>query len=284
LRQVKISPVIQAQPIIFNLLGDYVYPFGDRVWTSGLLDALRVVEVGERAARSALSRMKQNGWLRSHRDGRRSAYTLTAKMKTLLEEGTRRLFGPRPRDWDGCWNLVVYSLPQELRTVRRLLRTRLSWLGYGMLLPGTMVAAFPRREEITALIRELQVEPYVHFFSSASLETAGGYEVISRCWDLQELDRRYTRFVDRYRPSYKAFTSRKGQGGDIPHEESFIHRLWITYEYSSFPQEDPNLPPELLPPAWSGAQAAELLMGYRALLKEAAEGYVRSIMQVETVS
>ena len=279
----KISSIIQAQPIIFNLLGDYVYPFGDRVWTSGLLDALQVVEVGERAARSALSRIKQSGWLSSHRDGRRSAYCLTAKTKALLEEGTRRLFGPRPQDWDGCWHLVVYSLPQELRTLRRLLRTRLSWLGYGMLLPGTMVAAFPRREEVTALFRELQVESYVHFFSSSTLETAGGQEVVSRCWGLPELDRRYTRFVDRYRPSYAAFKRRKRQAGDLPHEESFIHRLWITYEYSSFPREDPNLPPELLPPGWSGTQAAELLMDYRSLLKEAAEGYARSTMHVETV-
>ncbi len=280
----QIYPTIRAQPIIFNLLGDYVYPFGDRVWTSGLLDALQVVEVGERAARSALSRMKQNGWLSSHRAGRRSAYTLTAKTKALLEEGTRRLFGPRPQDWDGCWHLVVYSLPQEHRTLRRHLRTRLSWLGYGMLLPGTMVAAFPRREEVTALFRELQVEPYVHFFSSSTLETAGGQEVVSRCWDLPELDRRYTRFVDRYRGSHAAFRRGKGQTGNLPLEESFIHRLLITYEFSSFPREDPNLPPELLPAGWSGAQAAELLIDYRALLKEAAESYARSTMQVETVS
>lgn len=273
---------IQAQPIIFNLLGDYVYPFGDRVWTSGLLDVLRVLKVGERAARSALSRMKQNDWLSSHRNGRRSVYTLTAKTKALLEEGTRRLFGPRPQDWDGGWNLVVYSLPQELRKLRRLLRTRLSWLGYGMLLPGTMVAAFPRREEVRALFQELQVEPYVHLFRSAALETAGGQEVVSRCWDLPELDHRYTRFVNRYWPSYEAFRRRKEKAGDLPHEDSFIHRFWITYDYSSFPREDPNLPAELLPPAWSGAQAAELLMDYRALLKDAAEDYARSAMRVET--
>jgi phenylacetic acid degradation operon negative regulatory protein len=279
----KPARIIQAQPIIFNLLGDYVYPFGDRVWTSSLLDVLRVLEVGERAARSALSRMKQSGWLSSHRNGRRSAYSLTAQTKVLLEEGTHRLFGPRPQDWDGCWHLVVYSLPQEHRKLRRHLRTRLSWLGYGMLQPGTMVAAFPRREEVIALIRELQVEPYVHFFSSSTLETAEGQEVVSRCWDLPELDRRYTRFVDRYRPSYTAFRRRKGKGGALPHKESFIHRLWITYEYSSFPREDPNLPPELLPAAWSGAQAAELLMDYRALLKDAAESYAQSTMQVEMV-
>lgn len=280
----QIARTIRAQPIIFNLLGDYVYPVGDRVWTSGLLDALQVVEVGERAARSALSRMKQNGWLSAHRAGRRSAYTLTANTKALLEEGTRRLFGPRPKDWDGCWHLVVYSLPQEHRTLRRHLRTRLSWLGYGMLLPGTMVAAFPRRQEVTALLRELQVEPYVHFFSSSTLETAGGQEIVSRCWDLPELDRRYTRFVERYRESYAKFQRRKRQSGDLPHAESFIHRLWITYEFSSFPREDPNLPPELLPAGWSGMEAAGLLIDYRALLKDAAECYARGTMQVDTAS
>lgn len=274
-------PAVRAQPIIFNLLGDYVYPFGDRVWTSGLLDVLQVVEVGERAARSALSRMKQNGWLGSCRAGRRSAYSLTAKTKALLEEGTRRLFGPRPKDWDGCWHLVVYSLPQEHRTLRRHLRTRLSWLGYGMLLPGTMVAAFPRREEVTELFQELRVEPYVHFFSNSKLESADGREIVARCWDIQELNCRYARFIDRYQPGFEQFLDSQQRSAGLPPRESFVGRFWITYEFSSFPREDPNLPQEMLPPEWLGGRAAELLRDYRALLKETAEGYTHSSMQVD---
>ena len=272
---------VRTQPIIFNLLGDYVFPRGDKVWTGGLLDLLETLEVGERAARSALSRMKQNGWLKASRSGRRSAYTLTAKIKALLEEGTRRLFGPRPVDWDGNWHLVVYSLPQEHRTLRRQLRTRLSWLGYGMLLPGTMVAAFPRREEVTELFQELEVEPYVHFFSSSKLETADGHEIVARCWDVSELNRRYARFINRYQPSFEQFLDSRQRSGSLPPEESFVYRFWITYEFSSFPREDPYLPPELLPPDWVGGRAAELLRDYRELLKETAEGYAGSTMQVE---
>jgi phenylacetic acid degradation operon negative regulatory protein len=281
MRQIDVPPAVRAQPIIFNLLGDYVHPRGETVWTSGLLDLLSRLGVGERAARSALSRMKLKGWLKASRSGRRSAYTLTPKTRALLDEGSRRLFGPRPTQWDGSWHLVVYSLPQTRRALRRQLRTRLSWLGYGMLLPGTMVAAFPKHEEVTQLFRELGVGRYVHFFSRSRLETADGNEIVSRCWDLPGLNRRYARFIRRYQPSHEWFLERCRSSDGLPPEESFVHRFWITYEFSSFPREDPDLPPELLPPDWVGGQAAELLRSYRQLLKEAAEGFADSTMQVE---
>ena len=281
MRQIDFPPAVRAQPIIFNLLGDYVFPRGDRVWTGGLLDMLSRLGVRERAARSALSRMKLKGWLTAGRSGRRSVYILTPRTKTLLGEGARRMFGPRPTKWDGSWHLVVYSLPQTQRALRRQLRTRLSWLGYGMLLPGTMVAAFPRDGEVTELFRELGVERYVHFFSRSKLETADGNEIVARCWDLPGLNRRYAQFIRRYQPSYEWFLGSNQSSDGLPPEESFVHRFWITYEFSSYPREDPNLPPELLPPDWVGGQAAELLRGYRELLKAAAEGFAGSTMQVE---
>jgi len=149
-------PSVRTQFLIFNLYGDYVFPRRRPVWTGGLLDVLRVLGVGDRAARSTLSRMKQKGWLEASRQGRRSAYRLTPRGAGLLEEGSRRLFGPRLADWDGRWHLVIYSLPQEMRALRRELRARLSWLGYGMLLPGIMVAAHSRRERVEAIRQSVQ--------------------------------------------------------------------------------------------------------------------------------
>src|SRR3989337_3627973 len=101
--------------VIFNILGDYVNPAGGTVWTGALLEVLKVLGVGERAARSTLSRMKRNGWLEAHRKGRRSLYQVTPRTRELLEEGTQRLFGPRPEAWDGTWSVITYSLPGERR-------------------------------------------------------------------------------------------------------------------------------------------------------------------------
>lgn len=275
---------IRTQLIIFNLFGDYVSPRQAAVPTAGLLEVLGALDVSERAARSTLSRMKRKGWLSSRRHGRQSLYYLTPAGKALLEEGTQRLFGPRPDRWDGRWHLVAYSLPQQMRKSRHQLRTRLSWMGFGMLHPGTMVAAYARRQEVLALIRELRLESYAHFFTEADLDTPSPGEIVTRCWDLPELNQRYSSFIERHRPNYEAFLGERERRGSLPLDRSFVHRFWATYEFSTFPREDPNLPPPLQPEGWLGVQAAELLIRYRALLKEPAEKYIEVTLGIGSAS
>ena len=271
-------PSVRTQFLIFNLFGDYVFPRQRAVWTASLLDVLRVLGVGDRAARSTLSRMKQKGWLEASRDGRRSAYRLTPRGAVLLEEGSRRLFGPRLADWDGRWHLVIYSLPQEMRALRRELRARLSWLGYGMLLPGTMVAAHARREEVEAILGELDAERYVHFFTGSHLELGSDREIVQRCWDLESLNQRYARFVERHQGDLRPIQRRHQVGNGTTPEQGFVLRFWVTYEYASFPRQDPNLPDELLPHDWQGDKAAQLLADHRAMLLEPAEAFIRSTL------
>jgi phenylacetic acid degradation operon negative regulatory protein len=276
-------PSIRTQFIIFNLFGDYVNPRSASVWTSGIVAVLGVLGVSERATRSTLSRMKAKGWLTAQKSGRRSMYQLTPKGRALLDEGTRRIFGPAPTNWDGCWHIVVYSLPQNLRARRHDLRTRLSWLGYGMLEPGTMVAAIPRSAEVRSLVTDLQVQEYVHFFTRAHLESSDNHAIVARCWDLDQMNHRYSHFVSRFRSEYEFMLAEKNQAGSLAPDESFVNRFWLTYEFSSFPRRDPNLPPELLPRDWCGREAAELLHAYRALLREPTQSYINDALGLEPV-
>jgi phenylacetic acid degradation operon negative regulatory protein len=271
-------PTVRTQFLIFHLFGDYVLPRDRRAWTSGLIDLLRVLGVSERAARSTLSRMKRKGWLESTKDGRRSAYNLTPRGRALLEEGSRRLFDPRPKGWDGHWHVVIYSLPQEQRSLRRELRTRLSWLGYGMLLPGIMVSATARSAQVCALLRELGAEPYVYFFTGSHLEQLGDREIVARCWDLEEINRRYGQFIQRHQGDLEAMRRSHRRGDGLQAESGFVYRFWVTYEYSSFPRLDPNLPDELIPTGWLGDEAAELLAEYRALTRAPAEDFIESTL------
>ena len=278
------TPPIQTQHLIFNLFGDYVNPRGGAVWTSGLIEVLNSLQVSERAARSTLSRMKSKGWLLAGREGRRSFYALSPRGKAVLDEGAQRLFGPRPSTWDGCWHLVAYSLPQSLRKRRRQLRTRLTWLGYGMLEPGLMAAAYPRAEEVISLVDDLKVQQYVHFFSHTKSELTDSEAIVTRCWNIHDLNSRYEEFIDRHHPTFKALVEKRARDNRLPCSESFAHRFWVTYEYSAFPREDPNLPPELLPDDWRGAEAADLLLKYRSLLQKPAEEFVQDTLPTLQVS
>jgi len=268
-------PAPRPQRIVFNLFGDYILPAGGTAWTAGLLDVLELLEVSQRAARTTLSRMKRRGWLEAQRVGRRSLYRATPKALALLREGGERLFGPRPGPWDGTWHLIAYSLPAEQRLTRNRLRTGLSWLGYGAVQPGTLIAAHPRADEVKRLVRDLEVGDYIHMFRGARLDPKESGRIVRGSWDLPEIDARYGAFLTRYKPAL-----RRAQDGHAPHrpltpEECFAWRFWATYDYSEFPRIDPILPDELLPRRWRGHQALALLTELRRLTYEPAWEYLR---------
>ena len=264
--------------IIFNLLGDYVNPAGGAAWTSALLGMLRVLGVRERAARSTLSRMKRSGWLESRRKGRRSLYKLTPRTRDLLEEGTRRLFGLRPESWDGTWSVITYSLPGERRLTRHRLHTRLSWLGFGNLLPGILIGAFPRAAEVRRVLYELEVHPYVHVFTGARLDPTEQDRVLTHCWDLPAIDALYGEFLDLYAPVLREIRTRPRRAGGLPAEQAFVWRFWATYDYLQFPRIDPFLPDELLPRGWRGSAAFQLLAELRALLQQPTDQFLRGTL------
>jgi phenylacetic acid degradation operon negative regulatory protein len=271
------GPHLQTQFVIFVLFGDIVLPRGGWVWTTSLLQMLEVLGVTERAARSTLSRMRRKGWLKPERQGRHSLYTLTARGRRILDEGSHRIFDPRQRGWDGLWYQLVYSLPENKRRLRNDLRKRLTWLGFGRLAPGTWISPHHRRAEVDAMLDDLGAQRYVHLFSGLRLENGSDREIVERCWDTRGLNRQYGQFVARWAPKYERCAADLIRGNGPSPADCFGQRFWITHEYSPFPRLDPGLPDALLPEDWLGENATELFNGYRGLLTARATEFVDDV-------
>ncbi len=272
-------PHLQTQFIIFILFGDIIAPRGGRVWTASLLQMLEVLGVGERAVRSTVSRMRRNGWLKPERDGRHSAYTLTARGRRLVEEGGQRIFEARTLDWDGQWHLVVFSLPENKRKLRNDLRKRLTWLGFGRLAPGTWISPHDRHAEMEPLLDDFGIRSYVELFSGLRLVGRDNREIVERCWDLESLNRLYARFLAKWEPNYEKCAESLVKGDGLSPAQCFAQRFWITHEYSPFPRLDPNLPSALLPEGWLGDKAAVVFNGYRSLLNERSNEFIESTLR-----
>lgn len=269
---------VRTQFIFFTLLGDYVLPNGGKIWTSDLLASLKLLDVSERAVRSTLSRMTRKGWIAPKKHGRRSQYLITARGRKLLEAGYARIFEPVFTDWDQTWHLAVYSLPEDMRQLRHELRKQLAWLGFGRLAPGTWISPHNRQAELERLFRELDIAAFAEQFSGLHLGPSSGQELVKRCWDLQELEQQYRDFVARYQPDFEYFASLPPPQLCSEAEECFVRRFWITHEFQGLPLRDPNLPTELLPPDWIGFTARQLVNDYRTLLRDPANGFIRSVM------
>ena len=131
-----------ARSLLLTVLGEFVHPRHASVWTATLLEALGALGVEEKSARQALTRTAAEGLLDLHPARPPGAVGADpARRATLLEEGTRRIYGfMRERHpWDGRWLVLSVPIPETQRQLRHRLRTRLTWLGLGSPTSGLWV-------------------------------------------------------------------------------------------------------------------------------------------------
>ncbi len=271
------SASLNPRSLLFTLYGDYVHPLGqEEVWVGALVRVAAEFGVSGNALRSALSRMGREGWLGARRRDGRSHYRLTGRGRELIEEGTNRIYGRHRQPWDGRWLVVSYSLPERRRGQRDRLRQGLTFLGFGSLGNGLFVSPHDLQSEVRDLIRRCEVEGEVTMHHGTLLWPAEPAELVARAWDLAEAGKRYSEFVGRVR-------SLVADESGLDDAESFRRRFRLTHEFRRLQFVDPDLPAELLPPGWVGAEARELFLAANAALRRRAERFWLHIAQSATI-
>src|SRR5690606_14719932 len=126
------------QHLLITLLGDYWLDVEEPLPSAALVDIVGEFGVTQTAARGALSRMCKAGLLERRKRSRNTFYALTDLARLELRDGARRIawFGLVQEPWDGQWTVAAYSLPEEHRDLRHLVRSRLRWLGFAPLYDG----------------------------------------------------------------------------------------------------------------------------------------------------
>src|SRR5436305_1846771 len=82
-----------ARSLLLTVLGEFVLPRGQPVWTQMLIDVLGQLDVEHKSARQALARTAAEGLLTSDRAGRRVRWSLSEAGRRLLSEGAERIYG-----------------------------------------------------------------------------------------------------------------------------------------------------------------------------------------------
>lgn len=271
-------PSRSPRELIFTLFGEYLLHRPDPVWVGSLIQLLAPLGVSEGAVRTALSRMTSRGWLSSRRRGRNAFYSLTARGRKLLEEGEHRIYHPTwDEPWDGTWQIVAYSIPEEERSLRDRLRLRLTWIGFGSLGNGLWVTPHDASDRVREVVDGLGIADGVELFEGRHLGFSDVGRLVGRCWDLQEIHERYRGFIRRHLPQYERFREERGEGRLAP-EDAFVHRFDLVHEYREFPLEDPYLPRDLLPEDWAGDCAAGLFRSLHDLLEEPARAHLEGVL------
>jgi phenylacetic acid degradation operon negative regulatory protein len=236
-----------ARGLLLTLLGEFVLPGGTPAWTSAVVAALARLGVEEKTARQALMRTAAAGWLEAEKTGRRTRWHLTPAARRLLTDGAARIYshlGPA-EPWDGRWLLVSARIPDQDRRARHLVRTRLSWAGFGSLGPGLWISSHPGRAgEALGVLRDAGIADGAQVFTATRTGPGDATAMAGQAWDLAAIEREYEQFLAAF--------------GGPPPDDALAGQIALVHAWRRFPAIDPALPRELLPQRWSGLAAARL--------------------------
>lgn len=252
-----------ARSLLLTVLGELVLPNDAPVWTSSLLYVLKGAGVEEQTARQAIARGAAAGWIAAERRGREVRWRLTPAGRRLIEEGARRVFSisAEAPEWDGNWLILLITVPQRQRGVRKRLYAALSWAGFGNPTPSVWLTPYPdRAAEAKRTVDDLGLRRSTLSFVGAS--TAVGLaddEIVARAWDLDGLSAMYSELLRTYR----------GLDPDRGDPVLFTH-VGLVSRWQRFPFVDPQLPEELLP-GWIGRRAAAMFLELRNAWYDAAQ-------------
>jgi phenylacetic acid degradation operon negative regulatory protein len=260
--------------LLLTLLGDYWWQRTESLPSAALVALLAEFGVSDSAARAALSRLTRNKLLVTSRSGRRTFVQLSDRAAQILDEGARHIFsfGRISQPWDGTWSLLAFSIPEDNRAVRDALRKQLRWLGFAPLYDGLWLAPRDQVGEVVALLKDLGITTATTFRATA-IAGAGPDGLPQRAWDLDDLRARYEEFIE--------FAERlhgRAMAGRMSPVEALVARTRLMDEWRAFPALDPDLPAELLPPAWPRAAARDLFIATYDLLGPLAAHRVRQII------
>jgi phenylacetic acid degradation operon negative regulatory protein len=238
-----------ARSLLVTVLGELVLPNGEPVWTASLLYVLTGLGIEEHTARQAIARAAAAGWIVARRRGREAQWELTDDGRRLIDSGRDRVNATsKAGPWDGNWLIVLVSIPENRRTVRKKLYGALSWEGFGNPTPGLWLSPHVDRQVgVQQIVDDLGLRGSTLAFVGSSLPLGlREDEIVGQAWDLEGVRAQYEQLIIRY-------SGMRPEPGD---PLLFAH-LQLVNEWQRLPFLDPQLPDTLLPD-WIGRRAARV--------------------------
>lgn len=259
--------------ILLMLFGDYWMEAREPLPSAALVTLLADFGVNDASARAAFSRMVKRDLLVSTRAGRNTAYSATARTKSILRAASHRIveFGSGHETWSGAWSVVAFTIPENSRSLRAAARNRLGWLGFAPLYDEVWICPHDRHEDA---VRELDLLGVQATPLQASVaESAFPVRPPQSAWNLTELAGMYEHFLQRTRAIHDRLDANL-----VSSQEAIVHRTRLLEEWLDLSSRDPDLPNVLLPDDWPRARARDTFFEAHRSLGHLATERVREVV------
>jgi phenylacetic acid degradation operon negative regulatory protein len=132
-----------------------IYSFGKRLSISDL------------QIKSSIQNLKNQGLVSIKEDGFLiSSKALKRKSLLRAERGDWQ-----ENDWDGYWRVVIFDIPEKMRSKRNQLRSLLKRKGFVKLQNSVFVSPYANFNMLGLVRSELKIDKYVNFLISKSAST-----------------------------------------------------------------------------------------------------------------
>lgn len=237
----------RPRALVIDMYGEYLRHLGPDVRQVLVTRLLADFGVSAATVRVTMSRLRQDGWFTSRKEGRETVYTLTSAFEDLLDEGRDRIFADPSQPWSGEWTMLIHRSADVDRAERSQLRRDLAWHGFGAFRPATWLAPGDRRHEARAVLDEASGDD-ADLLLCRSEGAGHDRDLARRCWDLDSLADDYRAFLDGHRALFADASGLRGR-------EALRARTELVGTFRHFPFRDPRLPAELRPAGWPGDEA-----------------------------
>lgn len=147
-------------------------------------------------------------------------------------------------DFDGSWKMVIFDIPDDLRSKRVQFQNELITLGFGKISRGVYLSPNPLFSKVKRLTHKLRISKHITCIKTASFEDEK--KKIARAWNLEEVDNQYKEYTEKVRQQL---------------ELNQKNPLWpffakdLEKEFAQIYQNDPHLPEQFLTANWQGQTA-----------------------------
>jgi phenylacetic acid degradation operon negative regulatory protein len=266
---------IPTRTLVFGMVGED--------GTAVAADLYAVAEAcgqGAEQVRSCLRRLVAEGlFVREGGAGRDASFQLTpdgmAALGAIIER-TRLAYGQDAagRGWDRQWRLVAFAVPEQKRVARDSFRDQLRALGGAAIQGGFYVSPHQWHKDVKGRAERLGIADAVTLATTDDLDIGGESdprEITRRLWPVEDLAARYRAFITQYSFVPDSLAGLRRERRRLPDTAFLPGALAMTVGYLACFNDDPLLPPELLPRPWPGRAARDLLLRSRRLALAARE-------------
>lgn len=268
---------IRANSLIITVYGDAISPHGGSVWLGSFIKLVQPLGLNDRMVRTSVFRLVKDRWLVAQQVGRRSYYSLTATGRRRFEHAYRRIYFQPKTQWEGDWQ-IVFTTSAMSPNQREAMRKELLWEGFGVIAPGVLAHPSANTESLYDILQGTGVQDQVAVLRAKSLGALTAKplrELVRECWNLEAVAADYGRYLDHFRPLWRALKSAKS----LDPEQCFVVRTLLMHEFRRVLLRDPQLPDQLLPADWPGAQARQLCRDIYVVTQRQAEQHLMSVLE-----